>query len=235
MSLEDLEKRISECDRCGKNRFWYFPPYKQVDGFLGDKEYVFVCSQPHEGEFDPYANRFDRRFYDNLAKYGFGKAHLTDMVKCRGTRYKEITGQVDNCVGWLREEIQIVQPKAIVAVGNKSFDALNENGFSPVLLITHYSQVVSDEDYEKEFRILRDCLDSGKFKHGIRIKDLITQGRIITPEEQDQFQDFKTLLDKLKGNGRISPEQWREYVGQWQKSPQDRDILIQRMRFLSTT
>jgi len=38
-------------------------------------------------------------------------------------------------------------------------------------------------------------------------------------EEQDQFQDFKTLLDKLKGNGRISAEQWREYVGQWQKSP----------------
>jgi hypothetical protein len=55
------------------------------------------------------------------------------------------------------------------------------------------------------------------------------------PEEQDQFQDFKTLLDKLKGNGRISAEQWREYVGQWQKSPQDRDILNQRLRSMSTT
>jgi hypothetical protein len=55
------------------------------------------------------------------------------------------------------------------------------------------------------------------------------------PEEQDQFQDFKTLLDKLKGNGRISAEQWREYVGQWQKSPQDRDILIQRLRSMSAT
>jgi hypothetical protein len=55
------------------------------------------------------------------------------------------------------------------------------------------------------------------------------------PEEQDQFQDFKTLLDKLKGNGRISAEQWREYVGQWKKSPQDRDILIQRLRSMSAT
>jgi hypothetical protein len=55
------------------------------------------------------------------------------------------------------------------------------------------------------------------------------------PEEQDQFQDFKTLLDKLKGNGRISSEQWREYVGQWQKSPHDRDILIQRLRSMSAT
>jgi uracil-DNA glycosylase len=233
MSLEDLKERMRECDRCGQNRFWNFPSCKHVDGFFGNKEYVFVCSQPHEGKFDPYVNRFDRRFYDNLVKYGFRKAHLTDMVKCRGTKYKEITGQIDNCVGWLREEIQIVQPKAIVAVGNKSFDALIENRFRPVLQITHYSQVVNDEDYEKEFRVLRDCLDSGRFRHGTRIKDLIAQGQIAKPEEQDLFQDFKTLLDKLKGNGKISPEQWREYVGQWQRSPQDRDILMQQLKSMS--
>lgn len=231
MNLKDLEKRISECGRCGKNRFWYFPTCKGVDGFFGDKECIFVCSQPHEGDFNPSVIRFDKRFYDNIANYGFGKAHLTDMVKCRGEKYKELERwQVSNCIGWLKVEIQIVKPKAIVAVGSKSFRALSEaNVFKPVLSINHYSdRFVNDEDYEKQFKRLRDCLDSGKFEHGTKIRGLITHKQL--EPERREFQDLITLLNRLKANRKISSEEWREYSDQWRKSPRSRDIMMQRLK-----
>lgn len=234
MSFEDLKKRISKCNRCGKNRFWHFPTCKGVKGFFGDKEYIFVCPQPHEGIFDPFNIRLDRRLYDNLAKHGFEDAHLTDMVKCRGAKYKELTDvEVRNCVGWLKEEIQIVQPQAIIAMGTKSFDALNKYRFQPVLMVTHYSNYyVSDEDYEAEFKALRSYLDSGNIKHSMKMGRLITPEQRQKQEEKQAFGELITLLNKLKSSGKITATQWRNHRDQWKESPHDRETLVQHLRFL---
>lgn len=219
--LENLKERIGQCNRCGKNRFWHFPTCEGVSGFFGDEECVFVCSQPHEGDFDPSAIRLDKRFYENIRKYGFGRAHLTDVVKCRGEKYKELElWQVRNCNVWLKEEIQIVKPKAIVAVGRKSFEELEKmNLFIPILKINHYSDYfISDEVYEKQFKALRDRLGSEKFRQ--------------ETDERDQFREFITAINKLKADGKISNEQWHEYGREWRESPHNRVILMQRLTSL---
>ncbi len=172
MSLEMLSERIGKCNRCGKNRFWYFPSCKGIDGFFGSKDYLFVCPQPHEGEFDPFTIRFDKRLYDNMKKHGFSNAHLTDIVKCRGEKYKQLTDEeIGNCIHWLREEIEIVKPKAIIAMGSKSFAALKAHGFKPVIMINHYAfYLENDKDYDNDFKKLRRYLDKGKITHGTKIK-----------------------------------------------------------------
>jgi len=51
VSLEDIEKQIRNCTRCGENRFCPFLTYNGVKGFYGDKDYIFVAAQPSESVF----------------------------------------------------------------------------------------------------------------------------------------------------------------------------------------
>ena len=213
MSLEDLRNRISKCTRCGKNRFWNFPTLNGVKGFHGDKDHIFAASQPHLGEFPKTPN--DRRLYSNMAKYGFEEAHLTDVVKCRGTKFKKLSKiEVDNCIGWLDEEVRIVNPKAIIALGQKAYNALiSKPCFRPILWISHYSHRISDADYEKEFETLRHYLDMGKYRHGMKIKDLITPEQRRMEERRQKFSVFVESLDK-KG---VEGKERREAIKKWNK------------------
>jgi hypothetical protein len=235
MSLEQLARRVKRCKKCSqKNRFWYFPSCNGVSGFFGEKNYIFVCSQPHEGEFDPLTLRFDRRLYDNMKKYGFGKAHLTDMVKCRGEKYKELSySEVSNCLKWLYEEVDIVKPKAFIAMGSKSYAELTKNGFKPVLMLNHYSNhYISDSDYEEQFRALRDYLKSNEPKHMTKIADLIPSGQsTITPSVQE-FGNVVVLLNKLRHEQKIDSSQYIEFRDRWYNFPTEREVILGRLKAL---
>lgn len=232
MKLEDLRIRISKCNRCGKNKFWYFPTINGVKGFYGDKDYIFAATQPHLGRFPNTQN--DRRLYSSMAKYGFKKAHLTDVVKCRGEKYKELTKrEIDNCIGWLDEEVKIVKPKAIIAFGRKAFGALMSiRRFRPVLLVTHYSARKSDADYEEEFKTLRSCLDSDSYRHGMKIRHMIGQepGEMEKPNEK--YRQFVSLLNELRKEGKISAERWRKLNTQLIKEPHTRTMLLEHLKRL---
>ena len=179
-------------------------------------------------------SRMRRRLYANMAKYGFKRAHLTDVVKCRGEKYKELTKrEIDNCIGWLDEEVKIVKPKAIIALGRKAFDALMPIcRFQPVLLMTHYSARRSDAEYEEEFKTLRSCLDSDSYRHGMKIRDMIGQelGEMGKPNEE--YRQFVTLLNELRKKRKISAERWRKLNTQWIKEPHTRTMLLEQLKRL---
>lgn len=228
MSFENLKKVISKCNRCGKNLFWHFPAKNDVKGFYGDKDYIFVAPQPHLGEFPEKPN--DYRFYRNMAKYEFGEAYITDVVKCRGKKYKELTEtEVNNCIGWLDEEIKILNPKAIIVLGDKAFDALlSKHRFQPILLMTHYSAQFNDD----EFKTLRYLLDSGNYRHGMKIKNLITQEQRKAEEERQRYSEFIELLNKLRGEGKITAENRRALDDQWRNVPEKREWLLLHLKEL---
>lgn len=216
MSFGDLRKHISECNCCGKNFFCPFPTYKGVKGFYGDKDYIFVAAQP---SMTIFPSEWDERLYYCMTKYNFQDTHLTDLVKCRREAGKELSQtEILNCIGWLKEEINIVNPQAIIALGTKkdsTYDVLKAHFRTPpVLGVTHYSnRFVSDVEYENEFKTLKYYLDSDKYLHGMKIKDLTTPKQRKIEERQQIFREF---VDNLKKKG-IKGKEYREAVAKWNK------------------
>jgi hypothetical protein len=51
-------------------------------------------------------------------------------------------------------------------------------------------------------------------------------------EQRQQFAKFISLLNELKTKGKISAEQWRAYSEQWQKNPETRQELINKLQQL---
>jgi len=209
VSLEDLKVNISNCNSCGENRFCPFPTYNDVKGFYGDKDYIFVAAQPSESIFP---TKWDERLYYCMDKYGFRDAHLTDLVKCRGDAGRELSQmEVAKCVWWLNEEVKIVNPKVIIALGNRSYTELIRR-FRPVIGVTHYSnRFMSDTDYEKEFQRLRECLDSGNYHHDMKISQLSRNGT-----KKDRQLRFREFVEELKRK-RVRDEDYRDAVAKWNK------------------
>jgi len=216
VSLEALENRIRKCSRCGKNHVWLFPSRDGVKGFRGSKEYIFVAPQPHEGEF-PYWDH-DYKLYSNMKTYGFEEAHLTDVVKCRRKKYEELLpNEVDNCIGWFDEEVRIIKPKAIIALGNKAFNALmSKPRFEPVLRLHHYSAQIGDR-FEEEFKTLRGFLDSGNYWHRMDIRGLITPEQRKKKLRQQKRAKYVESLNKKLREKQIDGKEYRELMERWER------------------
>ncbi len=77
-------------------------------------------------------------FYKLLEKEGFENAHMTDLVKCRGPVGNIPDYHFQNCIPHLLEEIEILEPKMIVAVGKEAQKKLKENEIQ-CRFIPHYA------------------------------------------------------------------------------------------------
>ena len=183
-SLRSLLYRIESCLKCyekfkdynEKDRIrirewcnegpWFFPPSEDsgIKGFLGTGKVTFVCQRPSTRGKIP--NKADLLFYELMKKYGFEDAHITDLVKCRGIAGEISTREIDNCLLYLEEEIRILKPKLIIAVGRKVYEVLTEKlelGSMRVEKITHYSYAFRynrAEKLEEEFRRIREIYRS---------------------------------------------------------------------------
>ena len=76
---------------------------------------MFVCQRPASGGTFP--SKADKLFYKYLSRYGFEDAHITDLVKCSDKAGKLDSATVRNCLPILVEEIGLLKPDLIVAVG----------------------------------------------------------------------------------------------------------------------
>lgn len=162
-SLEKLLFRIEKCLKCyrkfedysEKDRLrirnwhnkgpWFFPPSEdgKAKGFFGTGEVVFMCQRPSTGGKVP--DEAVILFYDLIKEHGFENAHITDLVKCRAEGGKVSEEEIRNCLPYLEEEIRILKPKLIVAVGNEAYKVLAKElklQSIPVKRIIHYSYAV---------------------------------------------------------------------------------------------
>ena len=175
MCSSDLEKCLkcyekfntySEEDRVRIRRWynekpWFFPPYGGVMGFFGTDEVIFVGQRPSTGG-GVFPDKVGLLFYNLMKEYGFGDAHLTDLVKCKGLAGKVSAEQIDNCLQYLKEEIALLKPKLIVALGNDVFNVLRKLELpTPLEKVTHYSDKFkrAKETFEEGLKRIKKLAD----------------------------------------------------------------------------
>lgn len=122
---------------------WFFPPLDGVEGWRGAQRIMFVGLNPSMGRF---ASDADRRFYAQLKRRGFGRAHLTDVIKERAVArdVEEIerdTERMERYRRYIQEEIDIIRPRLIIAMGHRACRILRDwlGSEAPVRCIPHYS------------------------------------------------------------------------------------------------
>ena len=146
-----------------------------------DRRVVFVCESP-----GPSGNKMPpgivlpcfngsargRRFHEIRKCYGLQNCYITNSVKC-GTKSHELGKHTDNeieaCIGFLIDELELIQPMVAVGVGENAMHTLKivvapkmakSNRVPPVLFkITHYSMRGDPaERWRCEFEELKQLL-----------------------------------------------------------------------------
>jgi len=118
---------------------------KQVKGFLGTQDIIFLGLNPSLGHFP---SKYDKFFYEELRKNGFKNAHITDLIKIKAPN-KKINELLKNekvlkeQLGFLIEEIKIIKPRIIVVLGKKCEEVFskNKNFFSIILDVEEQSNM----------------------------------------------------------------------------------------------
>ncbi len=157
--LKILERKIWDCNRCDFNER---TDARFCGGLGNDFRVMFISESPSTsagtgkflGEKNFNATEADQLFFQVRKKFGLENCYITDFVKCGIPNGKPSKHKVEQYVEYLKEEIAIVKPKVIVAVG-KSFK-LQDNKKSyrfveilmkyldfqkPILSTWHYSYV----------------------------------------------------------------------------------------------
>ena len=163
MKSEQLEKLRSKIiDRIFKQQWkevWFFPEDIKVKGYLGTQDIIFLCLNP---SYSRFPTRYDKFFYKQLKNYKFENAHITDLIKIRATN-KEIDNIIKNKeilkeqIEFLNNEIEIIEPKLIVALGDKCDKNLKKLKIDKkTIKIRHYSSIRFPKNKEKFSRELRE-------------------------------------------------------------------------------
>lgn len=129
------------------SRLWFFSSENDVDGYLGTDPIVFVGIRPSTGE-GGFARPIFNSFYDRLKRHGFSQAHVTDIVKERMEVGYPSDEQMERNWRYFLDELSIVDPVVIVALGgwvfkqlrNRRADLRNRLNRQVTLeRVTHYS------------------------------------------------------------------------------------------------
>ncbi len=156
-ALKELAEKI-----CTHKDWWLFPSQGSVKGFMGTDPIFIIGDQPSTDQWPPeHPNR--KVFYETLQKAGLANAHLTDLYKKRGLSNSLKQGlpkDFHNHLNLLRKEIEILQPKLIVALGQLAQRLLIKNltAWQPAIpRIWHFSYVVRvgrESQYEANMRAM---------------------------------------------------------------------------------
>ncbi|MBU0457313.1 MAG: uracil-DNA glycosylase family protein [Nanoarchaeota archaeon] len=166
LELERLRERIIKKYYIQKwNEVWFFPKVGKIEGYYGTSKAMLVGSNPSLGSkgYKSLISKKLKWFYDILEKEGYSNAHLTDVIKLRMNNkefedFKKNENEVKKQIKILKEEIDIIKPKNILAMGKKAKKILDEYNI-PSRQITHYSRVYRfKKDKEKMIKQLREYL-----------------------------------------------------------------------------
>lgn len=134
----------------------------RVMGWQGADPIFFVGPNPSGAGHFP--SRADRGFYKQLHTQGLHNAHLTDLMKVRATAtevpeiFKD-SAVVHLCRGYFQEELDILDPRLVVALGEQVHRLLTDwfpGAEFELIRIPHYSYAYR---YAKQARFARAMAD----------------------------------------------------------------------------
>lgn len=148
MKLEELKNAIKNCNKCLFNEK---TDARYCGGTGSDYRVMFICESPSTsggtGIFNNEANfnatGADKLFNEYKQKYSLQNCYTTDFVKCGVPNEKPTKEKIKNCSEYLMKEIEIINPKVIIAVGKIAFDLLTEHIHTkiPIIFMHHYSYI----------------------------------------------------------------------------------------------
>ena len=147
--LENLKNEISEYVKNKGFGAWFYPEYEGVKSFFGTQDIFLVGLNPSSGNFP---SKKDKQLYDILKKERLENIHITDFIKVRA-KNKEVLDilknqeLVEEQINFFRREIDILNPKIIIAFGLRCEKLLKDN-FPKVKIerIKHYAYRYQGQD-----------------------------------------------------------------------------------------
>ena len=118
---EDLERRCLNCRKCA-----LADTRTNVVFGAGQRsaEVMFVGEGPGEHEDlqgEPFVGRAGQLLDDMLSLIGLDRRsnfYIANIVKCRPPQNRDpLNTEQDACIGWLEEQIALLQPKIIICLG----------------------------------------------------------------------------------------------------------------------
>lgn len=89
--------------------------------FTGDRSGDFLCKALYKAGFANQPTSLHRE--DGLR---LEKAYVAAAVRCAPPGNKPLQSEIENCRGYLRRELEILRPKAVLALGKIAWDAYLE-------------------------------------------------------------------------------------------------------------
>lgn len=126
--LEKLKREIEKKFRKGKEDSGLFPERNRMQGFLGVGKFMIIGERPSSatksGENRIPSDRTLNNFYEVLLRLGIEDSHLTDVIKGRARARDPYPNDLGPHYRIFKQEIEIVQPRRIIVVGEKAYNLL---------------------------------------------------------------------------------------------------------------
>ena len=131
-------------------------------------DFMFVAEMPSmnvpkdwDGKSNYNFGKFNARcrfFQEMMTKYGVAGSYVTDIVKKRDIPRKPTKIEIQKWLPFLLKEIEIIQPKAIIVLGKRTYEASFKPFVEPLIskeirvdYIFHYSSQVPRNKFERRF------------------------------------------------------------------------------------
>jgi DNA polymerase len=128
--LLKLEKRIKECRRC---RLWRIRVNAVPGEGPSNAKIMFLGQNPgrnEDAQGKPFVGMSGKFFEKLLSQIGLERSEvfITGVVKCRTPKNRPpVKDEVEACKPFFLEQIEIIKPRLIVALGNVALKALFPN------------------------------------------------------------------------------------------------------------
>ncbi len=135
-SIEAIAEAVAACKRCGlcEGRTNTVPG----TGNSVSPEIMFIGEGPREEEDvcgKPFVGPAGQLLTKMIEAMGFDResVFITDIVKCKLAKGKApTTAEVDACIPWLQNQLQLIKPKCIVTLGPTALRVLTGNPNSDI-------------------------------------------------------------------------------------------------------
>lgn len=132
-------------------------------------DFMFIAEMPSMNEpkekfgknenFNFGVTARDRFFQEMMNKYDVAGSYVTDIVKERDIPRRPTKNEIQKWLPFLLKEIEIIQPKALIVLGQRTYEASFKRHVEPLIppkgikvnYVFHYSSQVPRSKFERRF------------------------------------------------------------------------------------